>query len=156
MDEASALRKLWANCYQVGVVVRDLKQAVSFYESAGIGPFQEGPSAHARDRQIHGKLEPDATVKGLTTQIGSIEFELLQPVAGPSLQREFLDARGEGVIHLCSHTDDLARGIELMTSRGFDVISSAHLQDGGQFAYFDTRRVGGVIFELFQPGTSWR
>jgi hypothetical protein len=155
MDENQELRQLWTRSYQVGVVVRDLDQAVAFYESAGVGPFGEGPSAHARDRRIYGELQQDVEVKGLITQMGNIEFELLQPVRGQSLQKEHLDTHGEGVVHICSHIDNLDRGIELMTSRGFPVISSAHLEDGGRFAYFDTRRVGGVILELFQPGSAW-
>jgi len=139
----------------VGVVVGDMDRAVEFYESLGIGPFEEGPSAHALERHIYGEPAPDAEVKGRLAQMGSIEFELLQPVRGNSVQQEFLDSRGEGVIHICAHTDDLERDIEIMAERGFPVISSAHLDDGGKFAYFDTRAVGGLILELFQPGPQW-
>jgi 4-hydroxyphenylpyruvate dioxygenase-like putative hemolysin len=146
---------MWARAYQVGVVVRDLDKAVAFYESVGIGPFEEGPSAHAVDRRIYGQLEPDAEVRGVITRIGDFEFELLQPVSGHSIQQEFLDKHGEGVVHICAHTDNLDRDIKTMTERGFAVISSAHLEDGGRFAYFDTREYGGVIFELFEPGGSW-
>jgi 4-hydroxyphenylpyruvate dioxygenase-like putative hemolysin len=155
MTESSQLDSLWDRTYQVGVVVRDLERAVSFYEAIGIGPFEEGPSGHAIDRRIYGKLEPDAEVKGLIAQMGSIEFELLQPVRGKSIQGEFLEKHGEGVVHICAHTDDLDRDVEIMTGLGFPVISSAELDDGGKFAYFDTREVGGLVLELFQPGGAW-
>lgn len=156
MGEPMASRLLWERVYQVGIVVRDLEQARAFYERLGIGPFTEGPSASALDRRIYGRPGPDAVVRGLVAPMGRLEFELLQPVSGDSVQAEFLRTRGEGVIHICAYTDDLERDTAAMHELGFEPISSARLDDGGTFAYFDTREVGGVILELFQPGTSWR
>ena len=136
---------IWQRAYQVGVVVRDLDEAVAFYERLGIGPFVEGPSAHTVERRIYGKPNTEAKVKGRLSQMGNIEFELLQPVAGRTIQADFLDQHGEGVVHICAHTDDLERDMEELTGLGYEVISEGRLSDGGQFAYFDTRRVGGVI-----------
>ena len=155
MVENGPLAGLWDRAYQVGIVVRDMDRAIAFYEALGIGPFVEGPSAHAVDRRIYGRLEPDAEVTGRIAQMGSIEFELMQPVRGKSIQAEFLEKHGEGVVHICAHTDNLATDIERMAANGFPVISSAEFDDGGKFAYFDTREVGGVVLELFQPGDSW-
>ena len=155
-DEAAIRDDLWSRTYQVGVVVRDIEKATRFYERLGIGPFVEGPSAHALERKIYGKDSPDAEVKGLITQMGPIEFELLQPVSGDSIQAEFLEKHGEGVIHLCAHTDDLDRDVAELTALGLRVISSAVLADGGKFAYFDTREVGGLILELFETGSDWK
>ena len=154
-DEAAVRADLWSRTYQVGVVVRDIDRAAAFYERLGIGPFVEGPSAHALERKVYGEDAPDARVKGRIAQMGSVEFELLQPVSGNSIQAEFLEKHGEGVIHLCAHTDDLDRDMAELTGLGFRVISSAILEDGGKFAYFDTREVGGLILELFQTGADW-
>jgi 4-hydroxyphenylpyruvate dioxygenase-like putative hemolysin len=147
---------LWSRAYQVAVVVKDMDKAVKFYESLGIGPFVEGPSAAAVERRIYNKLEPDTVVKGRIATMGPIEIELLQPVRGKSVQQEFLDTRGEGVIHICAYTDDLDTDIKRMAEKGFKVISYARFDDGGTCAYFDTRKVGGLILELFQPGTRWK
>jgi methylmalonyl-CoA/ethylmalonyl-CoA epimerase len=155
METEGPLAGLWDRAYQVGVVVRDMDRAVAFYEALGIGPFVEGPSAHAIDRRIYGELQPDIEVRGLIAQIGSIEFELLQPVRGPSIQAEFLEEHGEGIVHICAYTDDLDADVEKMEAAGFPVISSADLSDGGKFAYFDTREVGGLVLELFQTGDDW-
>lgn len=156
MTDKPALREdLWSRTYQVGVVVRDIDRAVEFYERLGIGPFVEGPSAHALERKIYGQDAPDVKLKGLITQMGPIEFELLQPVAGRGIQAEFLEKHGEGVVHLCAHTDDLDRDVADLTALGYRVISSAVLEDGGKFAYFDTREVGGLVLELFQTGDKW-
>lgn len=147
---------LWGRAYQVGVVVRDMDRAVRFYERLGIGPFTRGPSSVAIDRRIYGAPEPDTLVDGRIAQMGAFELELLSPVRGRSVQRDVLDARGEGVVHICGHTDDLRRDSATMTELGYPIISSARFDDGGSFAYFDTREVGGIVLELFQPGRKWR
>jgi hypothetical protein len=60
------------------------------------------------------------------------------------------------VVHICAHTDDLDRDIEELTELGYEIISEGKLSDGGRFAYFDTRAVGGLILELFETGSSWQ
>ncbi len=154
-DEQRARSGLWDRTYQIGVVVRDLDRAKAFYERLGIGPFEEGPSAHTRRREIYGVPAPDAAVRGTLAKMGDIEFELLQPVSGNTVQAEFLERHGEGVVHLCAFTDDLDRDIAELTGLGYEVISEGWLEDGGHFAYFDTREIGGLVLELFQTGTDW-
>lgn len=144
----------WDRTYQVGVVVRDLDAARAQYERAGIGPFVEGPSRHAVERRVYGRLVPDVEVRGLLAAMGPVELELLQPVSGSSVQAEALGARGEHALHLCAYTDDLERDIAEMRERGFQVISQGRFLDGGSFAYFDTRAIGGLVLEMYQPGTS--
>jgi methylmalonyl-CoA/ethylmalonyl-CoA epimerase len=155
-DETTARPGLWDRTYQVGVVVRDLDEAVAFYERLGIGPFVEGPSAHTVERRIYGESSTEAQVKGRLAQMGNIEFELLQPVSGRTVQGDFLEEHGEGVVHICAHTDNLERDTAELTGLGYQVISEGKLSDGGSFAYFDTRAVGGLILELFETGSSWQ
>jgi catechol 2,3-dioxygenase-like lactoylglutathione lyase family enzyme len=142
----------WSRAYQVAVVVSDLDRAVAFYESLGIGPFREGPSAHTVERIVRGVPSPETKVAGRIAQLGPIELELFQPLEGPSIQREFLETRGEGPIHVCAYTDDLQRDVAWMAERGTDVISFGRLSDGGSFAYFDTVAVGGLVLELYELG----
>lgn len=154
-EERKARPGLWDRTYQVGVAVRDLDQAIAFYERLGIGPFVEGPSAHSVMRKVYGEDAPDTRVAGKIAQMGNIEFELLSPIAGRSVQQDFIDEHGEGIVHICGYTDDLEADIEEMTGLGFEIISQGEFDDGGKFAYFDTREVGGVVLELFQTGSSW-
>lgn len=142
----------WDRTYQIGVVVKDLDLAKEHFERAGIGPFVEGPSQAAFDRRVNGK-PTDAVVRGALAQMGPVEFELLQPVSGDSIQQQALDAKGEHALHLCAYTDDLQAEIARMRAAGFDVISEGKLTDGGSFAYFETRAVGGLVLEMHQKGT---
>ncbi len=146
----------WSRTYQLGVVVKDIDAAREHYERAGIGPFVEGPSKQAFDRKVYGKPAPDVVVRGLLARMGPLELELLQPVHGDGIQQEALDGRGEHALHICAHTDDLSRDIQDMADKGFPVISEGKFSDGGRFAYFDTRAIGGLILELFQPGDTYR
>lgn len=155
-SEKQARSDIWDRTYQIGVVVRDLDRAKVFYERLGIGPFSEGPSGHTLERRIYGELAPDAAVRGAIAKMGEIEFELLEPVSGKTIQGEFLERHGEGVVHLCAFSDDLDRDIKELTELGYEVISEGRIDDGGHFAYFDTRETGGLVLELFEPGPDWR
>ena len=146
---------MWDKTYQIGLVVRDIDKAMEYYESLGIGPFHEGPSAYAIERRVHGKDMPENKVVCRLAQMGPIEFELMQPVAGQSLQQEFLDEHGEGVLHICAYTNDIAKDIEEMGECGRDVIAYAKFDDGGICAHFDTREIGGLSLELFERGCNW-
>ena len=145
----------FSRAYQVGIVVRDMDKAIEFYESLGIGPFHEGPSAIAIDRKVYGK-PADVKIRGAITQLGQIEFELFEPIEGESIQKEFLDTKGEGVVHIGSYVDDIDSEVAKLVEKGFEVISSGGISDGGKFAYIDTRAIGGVVLELFQAGTTWK
>lgn len=146
----------WDGTYQVGLVVHDLDAAERHFAALGIGPFTDGPSAAATRREVYGAEAPGTRVRGRIARMGPIELELLQPVAGPGIQAEALAERGEHALHLCAYTDDLDAQIERMAAAGAPVISYGELDDGGRFAYFDTRAVGGLVLEYFQPGPRHR
>ena len=147
-------RSPFARFCQIGVIVRDIDQAVSFYESLGIGPFEspKGP-APIFDRQVYGKPAPDVKNRISTAQMGAIQLELVQPVSGKSLQMEFLERHGEGVNHLAFFVDDLEGEVAELVQKGFRVISSGKTARSA-FAYLDTDKVGGIIFELIQQGSN--
>ena len=84
---------------QIGVTVKDINQAVKYYESLGIGPFTwlfDELKLVLTERELYGK---DATgVKNLimVAQMGPVQFEVIQPTAdsGKSLPIEFLKEHG--------------------------------------------------------------
>jgi hypothetical protein len=83
------------------------------------------------------------------------DWEVIQPLAGPSVYREFLDRHGAGVQHVairpCGRTFDQARA-ELV-ARGFLPLQKCEWR-GVQVAYFQTETAAGTTFELleFPPG----
>ena len=133
----------------VGVLVNDMYSVVEYYESLGIGPF-EPANRTATDRKVYGKPVDGIKNVAKTAMIGETQFELVQPVSGKSVQREYLDSRGEGISHLGSVVDDVDRETEKWVKQGFNVISNGKFAGGGGFAYIDTDRVGGFQFEIFK------
>jgi 4-hydroxyphenylpyruvate dioxygenase-like putative hemolysin len=134
---------------QVGVIVRDMDKAIEHYQSLGIGPF-ESLNVTSIDRKVYGKPAPDVKNLSRVAQMGQLQFELLQPVSGESIQKEFLEKCGEGINHLGFFVDDLDKEVAKLIAKGFEVISSGKFVGGGGFAYFNTDKVGGVMSELIQ------
>jgi 4-hydroxyphenylpyruvate dioxygenase-like putative hemolysin len=135
--------------HHVGVVVRDLDKAMKYFQSIGIGPFTANPSEVATDRKVYGK-PANIKLKGAEAQLGPIKFELIQPVEGESVQKEFLENKGEGMNHIGFIVDDLETEVRKLEKKGFSVISSGKIPPSGGFAYVGTNKVGGVIIELIK------
>ena len=137
------------NLFQIGTVAKDLDKTIDYYESLGIGPWIEGPSATVINRRIYGKPS-NPKVKGSIAMLGDIELEMMQPIEGESIQMEFLKSKGEGGIHINCKPDDWGVEKAKMIEKGFPIISSGEMPgtESGGFSYFDTRKYGGVIWEL--------
>ncbi|MDD5081879.1 MAG: VOC family protein [Dehalococcoidales bacterium] len=140
----------YAEVWQIGVLVRDLDEAVKYYESLGIGPFVYSTGGTPVYREVYGKPAPDVTNRVASAQMGAVSFELVQPVTGKSVQREFLEKHGEGINHLGFMVDDVDKEVARMAKKGFKVVSSGREVAGApfRFAYLDTDKVGGVVFEI--------
>jgi len=134
---------------QIGVVVRNLDKAIDYYESLGIGPFQIFEGIKSAKREVYGKSAPDVKNRIAHCQMGAVSFELVQPVSGKSIQKEFLECHGEGINHLGFLVNDIEEELAKLVKRGFKVISRVKVNNGGG-AYLDTDKVGGVLFELMQ------
>ena len=123
--------------HHVGVAIRDADKALEYYQSLGIVTGEP-------------KVRGGDSFKLINAQIGSIVFELIQPVHGESPQKEFINSRGEGIDHIGFTVDDLDKETAKLAEKGVSVIISGRFQTGGGYAYFDTRKVGNVIIELIQ------
>lgn len=145
--------ELLSRFHHVGVVVKNMDEAVEYYQALGIGPF-ESLNLVQIDRRVYGKPAPDVKVIAKGAQMGPIGFELVQPVSGKSVQKEFLESRGEGINHIAFLVDDIEEAISIMVEAGYKVVSHAKNAGGGGIAYFDTDKVGGVIIALHElpPG----
>lgn len=138
--------------FQIGVVVRDIDEAVDYYSSTfGLGPFRT-MVVERHGAIVRGK-PADYKVKLAFAQMGDIEFELVQILEGETIQSEFLRKKGEGLHHIAFIVDDLEAEIAKWGKKGIRVLQRskppATPVEGG-YAYMDTEKTGGVIFELVQ------
>ena len=135
---------------QIGIVVEDMDRAIEYFASAfGIGPFRvvDGGMEGVlwRGKPINAKL------KVAFARSGPLQVELIQPVEGKNIYTEFLESKGEGLHHLGFQVDDLEAMLVELEKDGIEPIfhqSLPHL--GIAFAYLNTDKIGGVIFELIE------
>ena len=147
MMKTKTLADLTLKFHHMGVVVADLEKAEEHYKRLGFGPFKPSHLVHT-DRKVHGKPADDTVNSLRVSRLATFGFELVSPVSGPSVQKEFLEQRGEGVNHICFIVDDIKEAIEIMAEAGFNPVSAALNEGGGGMAYFDTDKVGGLMLEL--------
>ena len=144
MSEARTPRVKLPPVEQIGIVVKDVDRAIEYYTSTfGLGPFQ------VREVELEGftyRNQPcDCRLKVAFTESGPVQIELIEVLKGETPHTDFLRERGEGLQHLCFTVDDFAaaaaelakEGIEPVWHRGVPV-----------FAYLNTDKIGGVMFEL--------
>jgi methylmalonyl-CoA/ethylmalonyl-CoA epimerase len=132
---------------QIGVVVEDLDRVASFLESSfGLGPFRveevEAPNVWDRGQEKHIKARLGFAM------MGQVELELIHIVEGDSVHLEFLRQHGEGIHHLGFRVEDFEAKLERAKAMGFEVLQTGPV--GRFYAYLDTRREGGMIFELIE------
>jgi len=140
------------NIVHIGLVVKDMDQAVKRLTALGIGPFKPRILPPDAKETYRGQpFVPGKRVAIQITRIGNLELELIQPIDGKSPHQEFLDKKGEGIQHLGFFVDNLAESVKDLTAEGSTVILTSEFKGGGGVAYLDLD-AAGLIVELVQPG----
>ncbi len=140
--------KIGAIC-QIGIVVKDLQKAVdNYWATLGIGPWMtvRMESPLLRDVTLRGK-PVEASMMAAIAQSGSIQLELIQPLEGPSIWKEFLEERGGGLHHVQSLDQDPRALLAAFKEMGVDVLMSGRIGDN-IFYYMDTEPLLGTIYEF--------
>jgi methylmalonyl-CoA/ethylmalonyl-CoA epimerase len=150
----------WTNLTHIGLVVRDIDDALRRYRELGVGPFRrfDLPSDEFikfRWRHHFGKPADSHAYKVAWGSMGPISLEIFQPIAGDSIPQRFLDTHGEGVWHFGYDVKDMKYTTEWMKSRGYEVIGASEAEDGTLMCYFATTALGGVYYQAHEvPKTS--
>ena len=143
----------FSKLHHLAIVVKNMDEAIQFYTSIGVGPFEDYPPL-----KEYIKLDvPDEVgfhkVKIKVVQIGPIQIQLIQPGEGKSHYKDFLEKKGEGVYHLGFVVDDVEDSEADLRKLGLKVLSRGRREDGSGFSYLDTAGKGGVVLLVRQsPG----
>lgn len=111
---------------QIAIVVWNLEQvAMNFWDILGIGPWEvynwEYPTVY--DRKYYGK--PNwARERIALVRAGNVQLELVQPVEGNSIYRDYLLEHGEGLHHINFLVEDTDAIAAALTREGFPSIQS--------------------------------
>jgi len=135
---------------QIGIVVENIDETVKYYtEMFGFGPY-EIKHVNYSDATYYGQ---PAGYRGKRAffRLGNIEIELVELFDGKTIHEDFLKEHGEGLHHIGFQVESLGESVSNAEQAGFQVTQGFSRPDGSGFAYLDSDKTGGVIFELIQP-----
>jgi catechol 2,3-dioxygenase-like lactoylglutathione lyase family enzyme len=130
--------------HHICIVVHDLDKSVAFYESLGIGPWQDYPRlTEYTDLRVP---YPDAfhRLRYKFVNLANVQLQLCQPPELDCAQRRFLDSRGEGVFHI-GFESDVETAARQGEALGLTVAMRGQRDNGSGFVYFDTLDEAGVV-----------
>lgn len=141
---------LFKTLHHVCVIVRDMDKAVAYYESLGIGPWNQFPSLEAFKGEL---LAPNAEdfvkLHYKYANLENFQLQLCAPPEGNTLQRRFLEERGEGVFHLGFTVPDCDVAETEAFAAGLTPILRGRLPNRNGFTYFDSAEHGaGVTLQV--------
>lgn len=123
----------------------------AFWASLGFPAFTYS-EVNSRDPLYRGKHGTFAMRLGWQRH-GSVPFEWIQPLKGPSTYHDYSAKHGEGFHHLAFNVADMDQAIESWKAMGYEMTMAGAWGDkdkpgSGRFAYFDVTRDGGIEVEL--------
>lgn len=144
------LPALFQDLHHVCIVVRDIEASTSYYESIGVGPWQQMTSFEAFREELQvPDIEAFMQLKYRYALLNNIQIQLCEPPDGNTLQRRFLEQHGEGVFHLGFTVADCNTAEELGEAVGLEVLMRGRKPDRSGFTYFHTAEGGaGVTLEI--------
>src|SRR3569832_1339815 len=96
--------------HHINFVVRDINRAQAYYESIGVGPWQEYPPlSEYTDLRVPAPVA-FVRMRYRVTTLENVQLQLCEPPERDCPQRRFLDTHGEGVFHL-GFEHDIADGV---------------------------------------------
>ncbi len=149
--EGSLSNSFLGDTVQVCVVSRDWKRTVDGFVKMGIGPWRVytfGPGT-VTDQTYMGKPQEYSMRLALATS-GNMLWEVIQPLEGPSIYKDFLQKHGEGVQHVAQSCQDkpFEQKLADFAAAGCPMIQSGTWQ-GVRYAYFGTDDKIATTVEIF-------
>ena len=140
--------------HQVAYVVADLDASVRHWaDTLGIGPWTIWTLTPdvLNDTMYHGR-HAEFSFRHALASSGPLQFELVQPLDGPSIFADQLGTTGPGLNHVGVLAEDHAEASEQIVAHGYTPLQSARFgkSEDGRFAYFLSPD-GDAIIELIHP-----
>jgi methylmalonyl-CoA/ethylmalonyl-CoA epimerase len=129
------------NTVQVCVVSHDLQRTMEGMTRLGIGPWQVFTfSPDNVDDMTYRGRPAEMTFRLAIAYSGSMMWELIQPLTGPSIYADFLDQHGEGLHHVLVDCNGAPwdERLRLFEAHGYQTIQSGVWLGRVPFAYFAT------------------
>jgi len=136
---------------QIGIVVRDLEAAMRTYsDDHGIGPWEVVEFHADKAEALHEHGRPvDRSWRLATAMVGTVQWELIEPLDDESDYARFLAEKGGGVHHIAVAPTDYDRSLADLAAKGQEPVLSGTFGPGIRVAYLPTEHDLGVIVEIF-------
>ncbi len=138
---------------QIAMVVHDLDDSMRvLHETLGWGPwtvFELAPPL-LHSTQLHGKPVEFSMLAAECEVPPGVTVELVQPLLGPSIYKEWLDEHGEGVQHIACRMRTQREADDFRAEwadRGIDVLMAGRIGRTIEFEYLDTQPMLKFILE---------
>jgi methylmalonyl-CoA epimerase len=127
----------------LGIAVRDIDEALKFYEQQ-LQLTLAGRETVAAEH-VHVAMLPAGETPG------SPRLELLQAADNDSVIARFIEKRGPGLHHLALKVDDLAATVERLRKAGSRILNEPRTGAGGHlYVFVHPESTAGVLLELIQ------
>jgi catechol 2,3-dioxygenase-like lactoylglutathione lyase family enzyme len=133
---------------QIGIVVRDMEKSIANYSNIFGISFPKVFFPQYFNMTYRGKPN-DFRIKVALGMMGELQIELIEVLEGQTIHGEFLESHGEGLHHLGFDVKNMEERIKALQKLGVGILQSGE-RVGVRFAYMDTERIVGVIFEFIE------
>jgi len=125
----------------IGVAVRDLDKAITFYRDVlGLKFLEEEDVASQK-------------VKVAKFEINGVHIEFLEPTSKDSPIAKFIENKGEGIHHIAYRTDDISNEIASLKRKGVKLINEHPIEGSGNTKIaFVHPKSSIVLTELVKKG----
>jgi methylmalonyl-CoA/ethylmalonyl-CoA epimerase len=140
-----------AKVSQYALVVESLQPVSDYWARLGF-PAMDVTHPALSELRYHG--EPGRFDQKLGWhRHGTVTWEWIEPLQGPTVYRDFLKAHGEGFHHIAFDVPDIDAAAKAWEAVGVSIVQSGAWGEkgkpgSGRFAYADTAPIGGVTVEL--------
>jgi methylmalonyl-CoA/ethylmalonyl-CoA epimerase len=140
---------LFTETLQISIVVRDLEETLRTYvEEYGIGPWEIYEFHPDEVAPLPEGGAAEGAWRIAVTMVGSVQWELVQPLDELSIYGEFLAAKGEGLHHVAVGGAGYGKLLEGMRAKG-RTVPLGGVYRGVTFAYLSTDEDLKVVTEIF-------
>jgi len=131
---------------QLGFVYNDIEKQAKIFESLfNVPKFAILPET-MEIVKYRGK-DGEVTTKIAISRQFNTQIELIQPISGESIHKEFLDKGREGLHHISFYVENIETYIKFFEKQGLEMVYYGSI--GKQvYAYFDTEEALGMFLEV--------
>ncbi|MCA0419788.1 MAG: VOC family protein [Proteobacteria bacterium] len=134
--------------HHICIVVADIDKTQAYYESIGIGPWQEYPPLSAYAELEVPNEAAFSSLRFKFVNLSNFQLQLCQPGPEDGPQRRFLDTKGEGVFHVGFDVPDCDAAEKEGAASGLSSLMRGRRSDRSGFTFFDTAERAGVVLEI--------